>query len=260
MKTKIFILILLCIALTACGNLSILSYYRPVLPELPPHWEEMLGEAHWQLEWLDENGFWKKVNLFPGSNLPDLPLIQEWSTPVIAWPYWPSRNLIPQMMMPAGGIFPWDAGGTGIHLSWRGGIDAVFWKELSIAERNSPASFTRLPWYIDWPRFRELLLNGNISERVRENPWLIDWKDFAQRTADSGFYSSRLNPSPPNNLSIPGLGGLWINSSPFAEPVRVALEGSLIIPLSPVPETWVSSYGILRVQNMDWVYIENTER
>ena len=260
MKTKIFIIIMYLTMMAACSNHSIFSNYTPILPELPAHWEEMLGLPHWQLEWLDENGLWKKMEILPGYPAPELPLVQEWSSPIFAWPYWPSKNLMPQMMKPAGGIFPWDVSGTKIHLSWRGGIDAIFWKELSIAERNSTASFTRLPWYFDWPRFRELLLNGNISEAVRENPWLIDWKDIAQRTVDSGFFTSRLSPPSQNILSIPGLGGLWIGSSPFSYPLRVNPEGPLIIPASARPDTWVSASGILRVINMDWVYINNNGR
>ncbi|MDR0475627.1 MAG: hypothetical protein LBH43_18385 [Treponema sp.] len=37
----------------------------------------------------------------------------------------------------------------------------------------------RIPWYFDWPRFRELMDSSDIPEEVRLDPWTADWKTIA---------------------------------------------------------------------------------
>ena len=159
------------------------------------------------------------------------------------------------MKRPAGAIYPWDVSGGEITLGWHGGVEAVFWKELAAAERSTAASFTRLPWYLDWPRFRTLLAEGNIPENVRLDPWLPDWKDIAQRTVQSGFDSRRIVSRPLSVMSIPGRGGLWIGSSPFAAPLYADPEGPLEVNTGAVPDTWISKEGILKVSTAGWVFI-----
>ena len=252
----------LALVIAACDDGPIRASYRPLLPEMPRHWEEIMGgphgaphgEPHWRLEWLDSDGVWQERDLAPGRNAPELSPMQEWSSPVLAWPYWPSRNLLPGMMKPAGAIFPWDVSGDKLRLSWRGGVEAVFWKELAAAEKNSEAAQNRVPWYLDWPRFRELLDSGDIPEDVRGDPWLADWKDIAARTVQSGFDRRRIRSRAFTEVAIPGIGGLWIASSPFAPPLDAGAEGPLRVRAAGVPDTWVSSGAVLRCSAAGWVF------
>ena len=158
------------------------------------------------------------------------------------------------MMRPCGALFPWDLCGETLALGWEGGVMAVFWKELAQAERSSAAAAERLPWYFDWPRFRELLKSGNIPEAVRRNPWLADWKDIAERTVRSGFDRRRFVSRSFTELSIPGLGGFWIGSSPFAPPLEAPLDGPLCLSVTGAPDTWVSSRGVLKCSASGWVW------
>ena len=237
----------------ACENGPIHSSYQPVLPELPPYWKEILGEAHWRLEWIDKNGAWQE---WEGREAPEIPLPQEWATAVLAWPFWPAKDLIPGMMRPSGAIFPWDVFGDTLVLSWSGGVDALFWKEMAGAERTSTASEGRLPWYFDWPRFRELFESENIPENVRLDPWLPDWRTIAQKTVQSGFDRRRIVSRTFTERSIPGFGGLWVGSSPFAPPVFAPEEGPLLLKTTATPDTWVSAGGILKCSTTGWVWRE----
>ena len=262
MKTRFFTGMPLLLALLfACENGPISASYRTVLPEPPEHWKEILGEPHWRLEWIGEGGVWLERELSPGQVSSGISLIAEWATPVLAWPFWPERELLPGMMRPAGAIFPWDSSGQKLSLSWEGGIAAFFWKELAMAERPpapmSASEARRLPWYFDWPRFGELLKSENISEAVREDLWLADWKDIAQRTVQSGFDRRRIAPKRFSGIIIPGMGGRWIGSSPFALPLDSAADGSLHLNVSDTTDTWVSSGGILKGSNAGWIWRGN---
>ena len=246
------------VLLVTCKDAPIHSSCRPVLPELPVHWKEILGEPYWRLEWIGEGGIWLEWEGAPGQKPPGLSLVQEWSTPVLAWPFWPSRELLPGMMRPAGALFPWDFtavdGEETLRLGWKAGVDAVFWKEMALAERLSAAAEARLPWYFDWPRFRELLADGNIPEAVRKDPWLADWKDIAQKTIRSGFDRRRIVSKTFTALAIPGLGGRWTGSSPFAPPLDAPAGGPLCLNATGPPDTWVSSAGVLRCSASGWVF------
>ena len=237
---------------TACESGPILSSYRLVLPELPVHWKEILGEPHWRLEWIGGEGFWLEWE--GAGQPPELSPIQEWTSPVLAWPFWPAWDLPPGLMRPAGALFPWDVSGGKLLSSWKGGADAVFWKELALAERSTAAAAGRLPWYFDWPRFRELLRDGNVPEPVRRDPWLADWKYIAERTVRSGFDRRRIVSRTFTGLSIPGLGGRWIGSSPFALPLDAPTEGPLVLSVSAAADTWVSPGGVLKCSSSGWVW------
>jgi hypothetical protein len=256
MKRKIpavFVLVLVLAA--ACANRPIAPSYRPVLPRLPSHWEEVLGSAHWRLEWVDEGGVWREQVVFPGREAPFLSLMSEWSTPVLAWPFWPSRDMEARLMRPAGALFPWDVSGTDkLQLSWETGVEAFFWKELAAATRSTAAAAGRLPWYFDWPRFRDLLYeSGDVPEPVRQDPWLSDWKDIAQRTVTSGFDRRRIVSRKYTEMIIPDLGGLWVNSSPFAPPIEASPDGKLKLNVTATPDTWVSAARILKCSSSGWV-------
>jgi hypothetical protein len=239
----------------ACKDGPILSSYRPVPPELPGRWNEILGEPRWRLEWIGEDGAWRKWEGETGGNVPGVSPFREWATPVLAWPFWPEKNLLPGMMRPSGAIFPWDVSGEGITLSWKGGVDAVFWKELAAAERVTDAAQGRLPWYLDWPRFRELLESGNIPEAVRLDPWLPDWKEIARKTVQSGFDRRRVVPRKLTEFPVPGVDGTWVGSSPFALPLRASPDTPLLLYVWGVPDTWVSSKGMLRCSTSGYVSV-----
>ena len=253
MKHDFFAFILFFAALLAgCDDGTIPSSCKPVLPELPSHWKEILGEPNWRLEWIGEDGSWQKWDTSQGADVPGLSLPVEWTTPVLAWPFWPALDLPPGVMRPAGALFPWD-GGDRLALSWRGGVDAFLWKELAAAERATYAAGGRLPWYFDWPRFRELMESESIPAAVREDPWLADWEAIAAKTVQSGFDRRRIVSRKFSNLVIPSLDGRWAASSPFAPPVEVSSAGSLVLNVSADVDTWVSSDGILKCSTSGWV-------
>ena len=256
MKTHLSLSVILLMALAAsCGESPLRPFCLPVLPELPGAWKEVPGEPHWRLEWVHENGTWQECEVVPGREVQELPLVQEWTTAVLAWPFWPEKGLLPGMMRPAGALFPWDVSGRKITLTWEGGVAAVFWKELAAAERSSIEAEGRLPWYLDWPRFRELLKSETVQEDVRNDPWLADWKSIAQKTVQSGFDRRRIVSRPFTELTVPGLAGFWIGSSPFAAPLEADPDRPLILKAADTPETWVSSKGILKCSASGFVFV-----
>jgi len=250
---------LLALFITCCEDASIQSSYRPFLPELPDHWKEMLGDAHWYVQWVDYKDLWREKHLSPGHSLPELSPLMEWSTPVLAWPYWPDQGLLPGMMRPAGALFPWDIDGDTIIVSWEGGIDAFFWKELSRADRASQGGEKRLPWYFNWKRFRELLQGDLLSETVQGDLWNADWKYIAERTVQSGFDRRRITAQKGAKLVIPNADGYWINSSPFAQPFVVQKGDSLMVNVQSAVDTWVSAERILRASDSGWIILPKRE-
>ena len=254
MKNRSIVLALaLLLQFAACRDGPIRSSYRPALPELPEHWKEIPGQPCWRLEWIDGNGKWREWE--GKSEAPDLHLGQEWTSPVLAWPFWPAMDLLPGYMRPAGALFPWDVSSGNLILSWEGGVEAFFWKELAHAEKSTAGAEGRLPWYFDWPRFRELLATGNIPENVRLDPWLPDWKSIAQRTVKSGFDRRRIVSRTFTGIVIPGLDGRWAGSSPFAPPLDVPEGCQLYIKASDTPDVWVSREGILKCSTSGWVLV-----
>ena len=237
--------------LASCDYNPVRSLYRPVLPDLPSAWEEILGEAEWRLEWINESGAWQEGE---GRIAPDISIQPDWATPVIAWPFWSEKGLLPGAMKPSGALFPWDVSGETIVLSWKGGVETVFWKEMAAASRSAEAANNRLPWYFDWPRFRELMENDAIPGNVRQNPWLADWKDIAAKTVLSGFDRRRISSRPSLELVIPGMDGRWIGSSPFMLPLEAGPGGSLSLNVFDEPDVWVSTKAVLKCSRSGWVY------
>ena len=255
MKTLFLCIIIAnCLALAACSDNPISTSYKAVLPELPPHWEEIPAKPHWRLQWIGDTWHWQEKDISPGQEVPNLHLGQEWQTPVIAWPFWPELNLLPGIMKPCGALFPWDIRGEKIILDWEGGVIAIFWKEMAAAERLTKTSAGRPPWFFDWLRFRELLSSDNIPAAVREDLWLPDWKSIAEKTINSGFDRRRIVSRSFSELSIPGLGGQWIGSSPFAAAFDAGDSGPLVLKVTGVPDTWVSTEGILKCASNGWVF------
>jgi hypothetical protein len=254
MKNKYFLgIVFMAILMTACSDGPRRASYQPYMPVLPSHWHEILGEPHWRLQWIDEDGAWKYWEGPPGAEPPPLSPVAEWTTPILAWPFWPEAGLVPGIMRPGGAFFPWDAHDGKLTLSWEGGVWAIFWKELANAERTSEASQGRLPWYFDWPRFRGLLESDGIPDEVRGDPWLADWKEIAVKTVESGFNSRRIVSRRLSEVAVPGIDGSWVNTSPFTPPLDAPPGGPLLLMAASTPDTWVSSTSVLRCSTLGWV-------
>jgi hypothetical protein len=160
------------------------------------------------------------------------------------------------LFKPAGALFPFDAStgknGGKLRLSWSAGVDAVFFRELALANYQQPS---RIPSNFDWLRFRELFKTDVINEAVRKNPWLVDWNYVAERTLSSSFDRRRLVPQAVQPVSIPVPAGLWFGTSPFAEPLLFTGSETPVFPTHSGVNVWVSSHGILRCTNQAWVFI-----
>jgi hypothetical protein len=163
-------------------------------------------------------------------------------------------------MRPAGALFPWDVSGNSLVLSWKAGVDAFFWKELSRnyeAQKGFPqvSGTPRLPWFFDWPRFRVLMESEDISPEILKNPWLADWSGIAQKTAESGFDRRRIKAEPRTEISIPWHDDFWTATNPFVEPISLRPGQPLILSVKESPETWVSNSGLLRCHKGAWIFI-----
>jgi hypothetical protein len=240
--------------LSSCSQGPIRTTYSPELPQLPAAWETILGKPHWRLEWVDENGSWKVWEGKEG--IPELSLMHEWTSAALCWPFWPEKGLVPGLMYPGGALFPWDVSEGRLVLSWKAGVDALFWRELAQNEEAQKAPGTpRLPWLFDWPRFRELMETDDIPLEIRENPWLADWSSIAGKTVESGFDRRRIKAAARTEIAIPCPGNLWTGSSPFVEPISVIPGEPLILLVRESPETWISASGLLRCQKGAWIFI-----
>ncbi|GHV72661.1 hypothetical protein AGMMS49928_29950 [Spirochaetia bacterium] len=218
-----------------------------MLPALSSAWTEILGTPVWHVEWVNSNGDKEAVDTDGGT---DITVLQEWPTPVFAYPYWPAHNIRQGVMRCAGAIFPYDAKDTSINLSWLGGVEAEVYRNLAGMGNDK-----RQPTYFDWPRFRSLLESTDIPEAVRNDPWLADWETICTKTADSGFDRRRIKVMERQDvsLSLPSAGP-WIGTSPFAE---VLTGAELHIPVSSCVDTYFSSAGTLHINEDAWFYTPN---
>ena len=237
--------------------LSVESGHVLELPGLPAAWESMLGEPHWRVEWFDAEGR-KRVAEAPGKAVPGISLPGTFANPVLAMPFWPEKGIPPGIFRPAGAIFPFDASGNRLVLSWRGGVDAVFFLELARAAGGEPSpggtAALRLPWNFNWPRFRRLFDDPVLNGEVRADPWLADWPGIADRTALSGFDRRRLVPAAAESLELPLGSGPWVGTSPFAAPL--VFDGRPAFPVRPAADAWVSAEGFLRASAEAWIWRE----
>jgi hypothetical protein len=247
------ILIISLVVLAGCEQGFVNTTYNPLLPSLPVAWEGILGKPHWRLEWA-ENGNW--VSWEGKTGFPQISPDEEWTSPLLAWPFWPEKAIPPGLMYPAGALSPWDISGKSLVLSWKAGVDALFWQKLSENEETQQKSGTpRLPWFFDWPRFRELMESEDIPLEVRKDPWLADWSSIAQKTVESGFDRRRIKAEPRTEISIPWHDDFWISTNPFVEPISLRPGQALVIPVKGTPETWLSSSGLLRCHKEAWIFI-----
>jgi hypothetical protein len=164
-------------------------------------------------------------------------------------------------MRPAGGLFPYDAGGDRLRLSWEGGLEARIYFAMAAgnAPGKNPALKTpRQPQYFNWPKFREFLEGPDIAEELRKDPWLADWDALVSQILLSGFNKRRIHPESRETLRIPGplpWDGSWIGPSPFAESLSPEPNGDLLVRVSGAVDAYFSPKGFLRCTKGLWVWI-----
>jgi hypothetical protein len=260
-----FLVFVFFLGLGACDKGAIRGEYAVDFPALPAAWQEMLGGARWRLIWTDERGAAQTMESDGGAAIST---VSEWATPVLAFPYWPGRGVLPGEMRPAGAIFPFDVRGGRLQLSWRGGAEAWFYRELTAARNAALAGADgdaaakaaldkRRPEYFDWPRFRLLMDSDAVPEAVRDDPWKADWSDVAIRTVQSGFDRRRITGQATQELLAPGSalgGGPFVGPSPFARPLLPEPGLGYRFGATNRSDTYVSPEGVLRVSGKTWVY------
>jgi hypothetical protein len=242
------------VGISSCENRIIPPAYQAELPSLPPGWEEILGPPRWRVEWINPDGTIKSRET-DSSHISGLDIMVEWTTPVIAYPFWPEQGILPGVFRPAGALFPFDADNSRITLSWRGGVDA--WVYLCLRDAGSAGDAgNRQPHYFDWPRFRLLMEGSDITEEVRLDPWLTDWQDVAARTVQSGFDRRRIKPVQKKELpvTIPQ-SGFYLGTSPFQEPLFWEKDETVLFLVTDKVDTYVTTGGLLRCTTGAWLWI-----
>jgi len=243
--------IIMSLQIVCCGDF-LPSMYILEFPRIPEPWVSLLGEPYWRLEWFDPDGKKHTADILPGKTA-EIELPTTWTNPVAAWPYWSSYGLNPGLFKPAGAIFPLDVSGEHLRLSWKAGPDAVFYRELALANRQN---ISKMPAYFDWHRFRELFKSEKLNEAVRKDPWLVDWRSVAEKTVNSSFDQRRLVPQSAEFLNVPVSSGLWYGTSPFEEPLYFKNGETPVFPVRPGLNLWISAKGILRINGKTWMFRE----
>jgi hypothetical protein len=241
-------------AICACNAGFLEPEYDAELPALPAAWIPVLGAPHWRIEWIGPGGT-REIRETGDAGISGIKVMQEWATPIIAYPFWPEQGIQPEALRPCGAIFPFDVEEDHIRLTWRGGVDATVYWELARSSKNTSSTGTpRQPQYFDWPRFRELLQDPVISEELRTDPWLADWKTIAAKTAQSGFDRRRITVQAREELLIPVSGGPWIGSSPFAEPLIQEAGQELRVQVCGDIDTYISANGMIHCTKGAWIW------
>jgi hypothetical protein len=247
---KIAVLVLS--SLMSCDEYAVIPpSYNLRFPDLPELWLAVLGEASWHIEWVDENGVVNKAEIAAGGKASGIKIMLEWTTPVIAWPYWPEKGIRYGEMMPAGALFPLDISGSSVKLSWQGGIDAVFFWELAAANNEK-----RLPYNFNWPRFRALFSDGELPSEVLKDPWLVDWNTIAAKTSSSGFDRRRISAQKRSNRSFTApADGPWIGVSPFMDAENWMTGENFTIKVTEQVDSYFSSTGVLHCSYNTWNWL-----
>jgi hypothetical protein len=249
-----FLVFLIFFALAGCEDAVVPAGYALYLPPPPAAWTEILGPCRWRIEWIGGDGLPRQAE-YGGPGIPEIDPPQEWAVPILAFPYWPQRNISPGTLRPAGALFPFDAQGNWIPLSWKAGVEAVFYREMIEALSQFPSD-KRLSPYFDWPRFRELLEDPVIDEAVRRDPWTVDWHSVALRTVRSGFDRRRIAPQSLEEiaLAVPAPGP-WMGTSPFAESLPWEAGETIRLGVSGGMDVYFSAAGMLRCTRETWIWI-----
>jgi hypothetical protein len=272
-SSRLYGLFLAGILLASCAEPIIAPVYRVSFPEPPAVWTDVLGPPSWELSWVDGRGVLQSAR-YPQGAEPRIELAQERASPLLARPFWPAvvsagketdGQIQSGVMKSAGAVFPFDAAGGLVRLSWEGGIAAEFYLALAkarLAPENGTAGGAssadkRRPEWFDWPRFISLLESDGIPEEVREDPWLVDWDAAAAKTIESGWDSRRIRAAgrTPLAVTIPA-DGPWFGTSPFA-PARLWKTGERVeVPAREIPELLLSPAGYLKYTESDYVWHE----
>ena len=271
MKTPLLLLAIHCLALVSCGPSPIPASYRIQFPRLPVYRTELLGKNCWRLEYYDSSGNFRQKEVPGNSTKVEIDILQKWPNAVLAWPYWPEPSigqgaaienmhgtppgaLAAGLFFPAGAVFPLDAAGETIILSWEAGVEAFFYRELDKAQGYNTGT-NRAPEYFDWKRFRTLIRENEDSE-LRHDPWLADWKDIAERTVRSGFRQSyvRKEARTGMEITVPHRGP-WLSASPFRPPHFWELDENVTLFLSARPEVYVCPGGRLSVSSLMLLWV-----
>jgi hypothetical protein len=228
----------------SCLQSPLYSEYKLVMPVLPAEWTEVLGDIKWHIEWVDKSG--KLLSANTNSNFYRVDnLMEEWANPILAYPYIVRSGIL----KPGGAIFPYDAKDDVVTLSWQGGIDAFFYRELISPDEK------RRPQYFDWKRFRALFTEKTLNQSVLNDPWIVDWKMTALKTLESGFNSRRIVPKETYNLiiNIPAAGP-WISTSPFAGVYNWKKDNPAAIQVTDSVEHFFCPQGELRCKKDIFVF------
>ncbi|MDR2601817.1 MAG: hypothetical protein LBC53_05120 [Spirochaetaceae bacterium] len=227
----------------ACSISGEAEDYEVVSPPIPSLWEKSFGPCFWVLEWLDSGGVERSLTLKSLEGVTIKPFLEA-SVPVSAYPFWPRIGMQKGVFRPAGAIFPLDAEGGKIKLSWRGGVDANFYRLLA-----SEGKENREAQNFDWKRFRALFEeDGKIEKGARENPWTVDWEQAAKKTAESSFNSSRIKSRKRDyiEIKIPS-DGPWMDGSPFSSVFSSWKPGEkAAVPITGDSESFFCPSGVLR--------------
>ncbi|MDR1618657.1 MAG: hypothetical protein LBS06_06375 [Treponema sp.] len=241
----------------ACGDPAD-ARYALVMPELPSHWTALLGNPRWRIDYFDARGVWDRFETGgDGVGEAEVSLLPYTASAVAAWPFWPDRGIHPGVFRPAGALYPFDISGGSLTLSWRGGVEAFFYRELAAsAGRAAPsASALRQPQNFDWPRFREILSDPAADEAVRTDPWIADWRSIAEKTVRSGFNRRRIVPAETGLIPVPAGEGPWFGVSPFAAPWRAGPEEPPLFPVGTETASFFSPAGTLRLNRDAWMLL-----
>lgn len=263
MKTTVSVLMVALGLLWACaGPRSSLSVSLS-FPSLPPAWVAVFPPVQWRIEWVDSEGILRSETL--ENSQKTLDLAADRSSPVLAYPFWPSMRIPPGLVKPCGAIFPFDLEnispdsplGLGkkeegiLRLSWIGGVAGYFFKALAASEGDRKT----VPERFDWQRFVSLFQDSSLSQAVRDDPWLVDWLEVAKKTRALGFDRRRLVSRPQVTLSllVPAEGP-WASGDPFVPaPCWTAADR---VELSALAEssTFFSRSGFLRYSSSGWAW------
>jgi hypothetical protein len=162
-------------------------------------------------------------------------------------------------MRPAGAVFPYDASGDALTLSWEAGPEAQFFLYLAAqTSRGEAAPAKNRAWTFNWPRFRELLRGPSVPPEIQADPWLAPWRSIAERTIQSGFDSRRIKvPEGRKTLSITlPAEGPWFGASPFIPAYPWRAGETVQIEAGEEAETLVSPMGQIRYGGGLWMRID----
>ncbi|MDR0551062.1 MAG: hypothetical protein LBG72_03470 [Spirochaetaceae bacterium] len=245
----VFAAVVACICFTSCLLEENNDVYVLVPPELPAAWQKALGEPRWILEWVDEDGNLqqKETATLDGEHISPY---RYRAVPISASPVWKEKGISAGQFYGAGAIFPQDAADGKITLTWQGGVDAHFYKLLAELDNEK-----RLPANFDWKRFRELFTGEKTEKEARSDPWLVPWKEIAQKTAESGFSSTRIKVKKDAGLpvTVPA-GGPWLGGSPFTPCYDWKMGETVTVSILKDVENFYCPQGVLRCVKNAYIF------